>query len=343
MVQTNLSEEEKQILKDYSKTTSLILIRLKSQAILMKSRSISFTDIADVLDRSERTVRRWIKDFQKIRLASIFTGQADNQNAAKLTREQKEEVRKTLSSPPKPIGGLPKEFWDIPTLKKYVKTTVGVVYESNRSYHYLLQFCNLSFKQPDVFDVRRDEQLIRKRLTEIRKEIIPNMYDSNWEVLASDETRIMLEAITRRAWLKKGEKTVLQVERTNESQYYIGFLNLKTGKDHLYALKWGNQEEIIKTVEDLTNNLYPDKRICIVWDNVSFHKGKKVKEKLKKNQSLEKVHLIKFPPYAPDTNPQETVWNSAKKYISNRQFKNFTSTKQSFRHYISTKIFNYTI
>ena len=342
MIRITLSDEEKLVLKNYFKTTPLILIRLKSQAILLRDKSVKVKDIADVLDKDIRTIERWVKDFTDRRLASIFTGQKDNQNAAKLTREQKEEVRETLKNPPSDKG-LPKEFWDIPQLKKYVKAEFGTVYESDRSYHYLLRFSNLSFKQPDVFDVRRNEEKVRKRLKEIRKEIIPLMNDPSWEVLAADETRIMLEAITKRAWLRRGEKTILKVERSNESQYYIGFLNLKTGKDHLYALTWGNQKEIVRAVEDLATKLYPNKRICIVWDNVSFHKGKILQEKLKKNQSLEKVHLINLPPYAPDTNPQETVWNSAKKYISNRQFKKFSATKRSFRHYISTNIFNYTI
>lgn len=342
MIQIHLSEDEKQILKNYFKASPLILIRLKSQAILLRDKSIKVKDIADVLDKDVRSIERWIKDFNKRRLASIFTGQKDNQNAAKLTRQQKEEIRSILSQKPAAYG-LPKEFWDIPQLKKYVKATFGVVYESNRSYHYLLQFSNLSFKQPDIFDIRRDDAYVRKRLQEIRKEIIPLIKDERWEVFTSDETRILLEAITRRAWLKKGEKTVLKVERSNESQYYIGFLNLKTGKDHLYALKWGNQQEIIKAVEQVAHKLYPNKRICIIWDNVSFHKGKILREKLKTGQSLERVHLINFPPYAPDVNPQEAVWNITKKYIANKQFKSFALTKRSFKHYISTKIFNYTI
>ena len=342
MIRITLSDEEKLVLKNYFKTTPLILIRLKSQAILLRDKSVKVEDVADVLDKDIRTIERWVKDFTDRRLASIFTGQKDNQNAAKLTREQKEEVKQTLKNPPSDKG-LPKEFWDIPALKKYVKAEFGTVYESDRSYHYLLRFSNLSFKQPDVFDVRRNEEKVRKRLKEIRKEIIPLMNDPEWEVLAADETRIMLEAITRRAWLRRGEKTILKVERSNESQYYIGFLNLKTGKDHLYALKWGNQKEIVRAVEDLATKLYLNRHICIIWDNVSFHKGKILQEKLKKNKSLEKVHLINLPPYAPDTNPQETIWNSAKKYISNRQFKKFSATKRSFRHYISTNIFNYTI
>lgn len=309
---------------------------------MMKDNGLRVKDIAASLLRSERTITRWFTDFSARRLASLFSGMADNQHSAKLTRTQKEEIQAVLKQPPSAYR-LPKEFWDVPQLKKYVKAEFGIVYESDRSYHYLLQFSNLSFKHPDVFDVKRDEQKIRKRIREIRKEIIPLIKDPNWIVLASDETRILLEAITRRAWLKKGERTVLKVNRNRESQYYIGFLNLKTGKDHLFALKWGNQKEIIKAVKYLAHKLYPNKRICIIWDNVSFHKGKLLQEELKKGQSLERIHLISFPPYAPDYNPQETVWNTGKGYIANRQFKTFAGTKRSFHRFISTKIFDYTI
>lgn len=342
MVQIVLSTEEKQLLRAYFKTTPLILIRLKSQAILLRDKSMKVEDIADVLGRNTRTIERWIRDFKYIRMGSLFTGHKDNENAAKLTREQKAEIKHVLSDKPSAYG-LPKEFWNTPQLKNYVKAVFGILYESERSYHYLLQFSNLSFKQPDVFDIRRDEVLIKKQIASIRKTLIPLMRNPDWVILASDETRILLEALTRRAWLKKGEKTVLKVERSHESQYYIGFLNLRTGKDHLIPLSWGNEKEIIKAVEQITHKLYPDKKICIVWDNVSFHKGKALREKLKKGQSLERVHLINFPPYAPDYNPQEAVWNGGKGYIANRQFKTFAGTKRSFHRFISTRIFDYTI
>jgi len=341
VVEIVLSEEEKELLREYFKTTPLILIRLKSQAILLRDKSMKIEDIAEVLGRNTRTVARWIHGFKHTRLASLFTGHKDNENASKLTREQKKEIKKVLSEKPS-VYGLPKEFWDSPQLKTYVKAEFGIVYESERSYHYLLQFSNLSFKQPAVFDVRRDEIYIKEKIAAIRKKIIPLMRRSEWVILASDETRIMCEAITRRAWLQKGEKTVLKVERSHESQYYIGFLNLKTGKDHLIPLTWGNEKEIIKAVAFVAK-LYPDKKICIVWDNVSFHKGKALQEKLKKDQPLERIHLINFPPYAPDFNPQELVWNAGKGHIANKQFKTFVGTKQSFTRFVSTHIFNYSI
>jgi hypothetical protein len=61
---------------------------------------------------------------------------ANNQHAAKLTRNQKLELKTTLQQPPSDQG-LPKEFWDVPTIKEYVSAEFGVVYESVQSYHYL--------------------------------------------------------------------------------------------------------------------------------------------------------------------------------------------------------------
>lgn len=341
MVKLNISEEEKQIVKEYFKTSPLMLIRLKAQAILMRNRSIHIVDIASVLSRDERTIRRWIKDFKLRRIASIFTGKKDNENASKLTRIQKEEIRKILKQKPS-VYGLPKEFWDVPQLKTYIYAQFGTVYESERSYHFLLEFGKLSFKIPDTFNVKRNEYIITERMEEIYEEIIPYLENPSWEVFCSDETRIQLEAITRRAWLKKGEKTVLKVEKSNEYQNYLGFLNQKTFKCHIFEIAWGNQEEIIRAITEFLK-IYPDKKICIIWDNATCHKGILVRRALSKGGLLQRTHLINLPPYAPDYNPIEHVWDNVKDKLSNIQQKTFEEIKVKFMMLTNNQIFQYQI
>jgi transposase len=170
MIKITLSPEEKVILKGYLKTSPLIVIRYKCQALLMREKGMKLKDIADIVSRDGHTIGRWIKDFHTRRMASIFSGHKDNENAGKLTKEEKQQIRETLHQPPS-AHGLPKEFWDVPTLKEYVKAEFGVVYESTQSYHFLLKFSNLSFKYPDTFDHRRDNAYIAKRMHEIHKEI----------------------------------------------------------------------------------------------------------------------------------------------------------------------------
>ena len=341
MVKIELSGDEKQVLANYFKTTPLILIRLKSQAILMKERGISFEDIAAVLGRNERTIRRWVKDFEKMRLGSIFTGQKNNQHAAKLTRTQKAEIKKVLSQKPS-VYGLSKDFWGVPQLKRYIWANFGIVYESDRSYHFLLEFGNLSFKFPDKFNVRRNDSQITDRMEEIYGEIIPYLEDPGWEVFCSDEVRMQLEAITRRAWLKKDEKTTIKVERSNKYQNYLGFLNQRTFKCHVFQIAWGRQTEIIKATGKFLK-LYPDKKICIIWDNATCHKGTLIRQALSKGGPLERVHLVALPPYAPDCNPIEQVWNTTKGKLANHQNSNFEITKQKFLTLTDNQFFSYQI
>ena len=155
LTQTNISGIEKQLLKQYAKSAPLVLVRFKAQAILMATKGMTATDIGDILDRKERAVVLWMRDWQKRRLSSIFTGHRGNNNAGKLTKQQVEEVKQVLQSPPSEHG-LPKEFWDIPQLKQYVKAEFGVVYESDESYYFLIRFSHLSFKYPDTFDRKRN-------------------------------------------------------------------------------------------------------------------------------------------------------------------------------------------
>src|SRR5215469_12484477 len=154
MIQVTPSTDEITLLQRYRKTSPIGLIRDKAQTILLRSRGILIKDIAFSLHVSYRTVERWVKDFDTRRMASIFSGLVGNENAAKLKREQKEEIAKVLKQKPSAYG-LPKEFWDVPQLRQYVYARFGNVYESDRSYHFLLEFGNLSFKVPDKFNVRR--------------------------------------------------------------------------------------------------------------------------------------------------------------------------------------------
>lgn len=340
MIKINLTDNERHLLGEYFKTSPLKLMRLKAQAVLMRNEGLKLAIMSKLLFRKPRAIQRWIKDFSETRMASIFSGHKNNENASKLTIEQKKEIAEMLKKPPSEYG-LPKEFWDTPALKEYVKAEFGTVYESRQSYYFLLKFSNLSFKLPDKFDIRRDEKLINQRMIEIKAEI-KEYFNNNWEIFIADETRIQLEAITKRAWLRKGEKTIVKIQRSNEYQNYIGLLNQKNFKCRLYELDWQNQEEIIKSLEKFLKN-YPNKKICIIWDNAKFHKGKLIRENLKKGNSLERLHLINFPPYAPDKNPVEHIWKETKQKISNIQFSSFEKIKTAFKKAVAGKKFNYQI
>lgn len=321
-----------------SPTTS---IRLQAQAVLLRAQGLRISDIAEAIFVSVRTITRWLKNFVKNRLASLFSGHISNENAAKLTRKQKKEIKWLLSQPPDEYG-IPPRFWDVPKLKKYVEAVFDVIYESDVSYHLLLKFSGLTLKYPDVVNPKRDEEAIRKRIKEIRREIKPLLESENWVVFASDETRLQLEAEIRRAWLVKGKRTVVKTERSKEHQNYLGFLDQNTHVCQVFPIKRGNSTETIKVLRKLAKQ-YPKKRICIVWDNAKWHKSKQIRDELRKGKPLERIHLISLQPYAPETNPIEHVWGYAKAKLANRAGRAFEEIKQEFMRLTDQKTFLYQI
>ncbi len=330
-------EERLLLLQHYRKTTDLISQR--AHTVLLHTDGRSPYEIAEVLYRDEKTVREWIKAFGQRRIASLFPKYLDNQNAAKLTRDQKARIKQALAQPPSDYG-IPKNFWDVSALRDYMVAHFGVIYESPQSYHFLFKISNFSFKLPGAFDIHRDDAAVRKRVREIRKVIAPLLKDPSWVVLAGDESRLTWEAVIRRCWLPKGERSILKVEKENVAQSFVGFLDLKSGKPHLFGVPWQNQREIIKVLRRLGKK-YLGKKICLVWDNAAFHKGKLVREALK--TTLRQFFLLAFPPYAPDTNPQEHVWRWGKDQIANWQHRSLRELSQAFRKVIIGRKYPYRI
>ncbi|OGD86817.1 hypothetical protein A2164_02565, partial [Candidatus Curtissbacteria bacterium RBG_13_35_7] len=295
------------------------------QAVLASHQGFSAYQTGKLLLRSEKTVREWIKAFHTSRISSIFP-RYKGDNAAKLTKAQKEQLKDVLSQPPGEFG-IPASFWDVSTLRSYIKAEFGVEYESDESYMLIFKLHNFSFHLPAAFNIHRDDKKVARRIKEIRDEINPKLLNPSWIVFASDESRIIWEALIRRLWLPKGRKSIIKVERKRQAQSFIGFLNLKTGEELLYKLSWQKQDTIIPVLEKLTRK-YPDKRICIIWDNARFHKGKKLKAKL--STTLKRIHLINLPAYAPDHNPQEHVWKYGKDKIANTQCESLEEVVEKF-------------
>ena len=130
------------------------------------------------------------------------------------------------------------------------------------------------------------------------------------------------------------------VDRERKSQKYIGFLHESDGSVDLMRLDGGNTENIVKSLIKLTLE-YPGKKIVVVWDNASYHSSKELNMKLEEIEDLKRIQFIYLPPYGPDKNPIEHVWNKAKNSISNLQRADFEDTRDAFETFIRVTKFKY--
>ena len=333
-MQVEVTLEETAVLIRWKKRSdNHVLVRMKAEAILYASRGVDVGIIAKMVERTERTVQEWLADWQTTRMCSVLTGHAGNQNAAKLTRDQKEELKTILARPPSQAG-IHAEFWDVPAIRDVVKILFDVEYQADSSYQLLLRLCGLSFKLPDPFDEHRDEKAITRRMAEVKTEV-KALLDQGWEVYTADEVRLEHEAETRRMWLPRGQRTKLSVDRQKTSQSFFGALSLTNKKVKLYPIE-GNQntEQTILALDRLQRETETEK-IAVVLDNARFHHVKALTALYEPGRLLERITPIHLPPYAPDHNPVEHVRNTAKNNIANIQRETPEETFGAFASHVT--------
>ena len=262
--------------------------------------------------------------------------------------------------------GIPADFWDVPRLAGWMHEHFNVEYRSRSSYHRRFHMAELSFHRPVGVDRRRaPEAEIEARMEQIHAEIAGiagRRRDGREEdegrretgkradgegkgcedvmVVSADEVGTWHEAIIRRAWCKRRVRTRIRVDRERQSQKYIGFLHESDGRVDLMRLDRCNTDSVVKALTELTLK-YPDKTIVVVWDNAGWHKSSTLLAQTEKGKPLERVQFINLPPYSPDKNPIEKVWNEGKNSISNRQRAFFEDTCEAFESFVTSKKFKY--
>jgi len=333
------ADERAILLKWKKRDDSFILVRLKAEAVLYASMGVDAELIAVSVERTPRTVSGWLEAWEKSRLHSVVTGHAGNENAAKLTEDQKSEVAQVLASPPAKCG-VRADFWDVPALRDVVKILFDVEYESRSSYQLLMKFLGMSFKLPDPFDKRRDEDAITTRMAEVKAQVA-GLLEDGCEVYTVDEVRVEHEAETRRMWLPRGERTKLYVDRERAAKSFFGALSLTTKRMKIYPIDdMQNAEQMILMMSRLVRETSAEK-IAVVLDNASFHHAKSFTKLFAPGEIFERVTLIYLPPYAPDHNPTEHVWNTAKGNIANLQRSAPEETFGAFKNFVSEHEFDY--
>ena len=334
-----IPEETAVLIRWKKRSDNHVLVRMKAEAVLYASRGVDVGIFAELVERTERAVQEWLAEWRATRMCSVLTGHAGNQNAAKLTRDQKQELKKILAQPPSQTG-IHAEFWDVPAIRDVVKIMFDVEYQSDSSYQLLLRFCGLSFKLPDPFDKHRNEKAITRRMTEVKTQV-KALLDAGWEVYTADEVRLEHEAETRRMQPPKGQRTKLSVDRKKTSQSFFGALSLTSKKVKLYPIE-GNQntEQTILALERLQRETETEK-IAVVLDNARFHHAKALTGLYEPGRLLERITPIHLPPYAPDHNPAGHVRNTAKSNTATIQRETPGETFGAFASHVTGRAFDH--
>lgn len=134
------------------------------------------------------------------------------------------------------------------------------------------------------------------------------MAEKPLELWAMDESRFGLQTITRRRLTLPGIKPIGRYQHRYENFYVYGAVAPRTG-DGLFHAKLSMQQADFQTFLDDFAAHFPDTYNVMLVDNAKSHHATALT--LPPN-----VALLFLPPYAPELNPVERVWQAIKDQLA---------------------------
>jgi transposase len=123
----------------------------------------------------------------------------------------------------------------------------------------------------------------------------------------------MLQPTVRRTWSPRGETPILRQWERHDRLSVIGAITLAPRRRRV-GLYWQIEDHNIRG-EDVVTFLRLVRRslrrkVVVILDRGKVHRAAVVRDYVERHR--DNIHLEELPPYAPQLNPTEQVWNHAK-------------------------------
>lgn len=141
-------------------------------------------------------------------------------------------------------------------------------------------------------------------------------------LMFQDEARFGRMSRPRRCWAPKGQRPMMQNGYEREFTYVYGAVSPMQGTLDYRMCEKMNTEEMSIFLQQVSER-YLDEFILMVVDGASSHKAKAL-------DVPQNISLILLPPYSPQLNPQENVWDEIReKNFPNRVYESMDAVKEA--------------
>lgn len=309
----------------------------RAQAILMLNNELEEAAIKSITGYDKKYCFKLRKRFATKGVAGLKS--KGKKLKALLTKTQLSELVTILQTKKPCDVGQRGEYWSVKILVEFVETHYSVLYKSKSSYYAIFKEAKFSFHKPGKQYHEYKKELVDKWKEDHAEEINRAILDPEVEVLVEDELILLTQTTFQRVWLPRGTYPHVEVSNKRERRGIYGFLNVKSGIEHSFKTTFINSEETCNVLDKICK-IYEGKKILLIWDNASWHKSAAIRQFL--SQGTRQIRLCSFPPYAPEENPQEHVWKSARGQITHNKFiENIDAAADEFVAYLNMSKFNY--
>ncbi len=156
-------------------------------------------------------------------------------------------------------------------------------------------------------------------LLSIRNNLNKDKY-SSVNLYYQDESRFGLKTYVGRCLSVVGVRPLVKYQHKFENTYLWGSYSPINGDSFVWEINGVNSKIFEKYLKALSK-YKPNEYKVVVIDNAGFHSVRNI-------EIPENIYLLRIPPYTPELNPCEQIWQYIKKRYKNKNFETINELKE---------------
>ena len=291
---------------------------LRSRAIAALQRGVAIGEVAITLGIDRTTVFRWNKRYIE-QGESGLDRRPGSGRPRKLEDLSEASLREIVLARATDFG-FESDLWTVGRLHS-VLTKRYKVRVSHDTIWRRLRDAGMTYQKPvrEYHEINHDlrNEWLKSTIPKIKKTV-----EKHKAILYfQDEANVSLTAFLGKTWAPRGQTPKVTVTGKRGGVSAMSAINGVGRLVFKLLEKRINSTEVIEFLKQMLR-FHPRRHLVVVMDQAKPHTSKQTKAFI---ESQQRLHVFYLPPYSPDWNPDEKVWN----HLKNHELKSHTAKSQA--------------
>jgi transposase len=311
-----VSPETLEQLKQRLRTSADVREKERLQVVLWSlSGQHTLAELAELAGRARSTIQIWLDEFEEGGIKGLLQRETSPGRPTPLTGGK---VQAELQA------GLKAGRWRTGAqVVAWLDQTHGIKRALNSIYRWLGK-AGGALRVPRPCHVQQDPPATAAFRAELeaRLEELALPKNKPVKIWVADEARFGLHTQSRRCWTLRGHRVVIPQQQRYEWEYVYGAVEVVQGQTQFCYLPSVNLELSRGFLEQIALS-DPLAEHVVIWDQAGFH------QKARDPTLPARVHILSLPPYSPELNPVEGLWDQVQDCTCNRRHESLDQLEES--------------
>jgi transposase len=261
---------------------------------------------AKVLGFNRRTIYKWLKAYQtggqKALLAKPLLGRP-----SKLNARQKQAIYRTVEGKSPLQLKFPYALWTREMIQSLIMDRYQISLSLPRV-GAMLKEMGLTVQKPQYRAWQQDGALVEQWKQETYPALERKAKREKADIYFGDEAGVRSDYHAGTTWAPRGKTPVVATTGARFSVNMISAISPRGQLRFMLTHDRVNAGVFLGFLNKLMHNA--DRKIILILDNASYHKTAAIRDYVASTHGM--LEIVYLPPYAPQLNPDESVWREVK-------------------------------